>query len=537
MALALGLAAAAFLAGCSDDTDLFSESLGGVFGSRADFGGIVVADEPRAAVAARDVLQAGGNAADAAVTLYFTLAVTLPSSASLGGGGMCLIHDPQAKKVEALDFMPRAAAEGGLAVPASARAMGALHARFGRLPWAQLLGGPEQMARLGVPTSRALARELATAGEGLLRDEAMRSIFAPHGHLLEEGEPLQQIELASVLAQLRQRGAADLNTGHLATTFVDAVRAMGGSIDVASMRDTTPRFVAPVRLPVGNHVLDAAPPPAAGGALALELIAMLTGPRHYADASDAEKPHLLVEAMKRAFADRARWMRPDGSSSEPAEAIVAPEHAAALMQDYSPDQATPISALPAAPVGGPENPWATGFVVADREGRAVACNVTLNQLFGTGRMVPGMGIVVAPAPGDQGAGAIDLGPMLLVNEHTGAFYYGAAASGGTTAPTAMAQVFLRSVIGKQPLSAAIAAKRLHHNGEPDIVFVEPGESPEVLDALHRLGHRTEEAQIIGRVAAVWCSGGMQAKTETCQAMSDPRADGLALLLLNDESGS
>ncbi len=536
MVLAAGLAAAV-LGGCSDGLEFLGGNLGGVFGSREDFGGIVVADEPRAAVAARDVLQAGGNAADAAVALYFTLAVTLPSSASLGGGGVCLVHDPQAKKVEALEFMPRAAADSDLAVPASARAMGALHARFGRLPWAQLLGGAEQMARLGVPASRALARELATAGEALLQDDSMRRVFAPRGHLLEEGEPLQQIELASVLAQLRQRGAADLNAGHLATIFVDAVHAMGGRLDVASMRAMTPAFVAPVRLPVGDHVLDAPPPPAAGGALALELIAMLTEGRDYAGAPAAEKPHLLAEAMKRAFADRARWMRPDGSSGEPAEAVVAAERATALMQDYSPDRPTPVSALPAAPVGGPENPWATGFVVADRAGQAVACNVTMNDLFGTGRMAPGTGIILAPAPGRHGTGALDLGPLLLVNEHTGVFYYGAAASGGTTAPTAMAQVFLRSVAEGRPLAEAIAAKRVHHNGEPDMVFVEPGESREVVDALQRLGHRTEEAQIIGRVDAVWCAGGMQVKTETCQAVSDPRADGLALLLLTGESGS
>jgi gamma-glutamyltranspeptidase/glutathione hydrolase len=487
-------------------------------------------------VAARDVLEAGGNAADAAVALYFALAVTFPSSASLGGGGACLIHVADAKKVEAIDFMPRASAEGRLAVPGSVRGMGALHARYGSLPWAQLLGAAEQMARLGTPTSRALARELATAEAAIMQDAGIRAVFAPGGRLLAEGEPLQQIELASVIAQIRQRGASELNSGHLANTFVDAVGSIGGRISMDSMRGAAPQFVDALSVPWGDHVLATTPPPAAGGALAVELIEMLSKGRDYAGASEAEKPHLLVEAMKRAFADRGRWMQPGGDSADPPETIVAADRVAALMEGYSPEAPTPVSALPSAPAGGPENPWATGFVTVDRTGLAVACNFTMNDLFGTGRMAPGTGIIIAPAPGPDGASAADLGPLMVVNANTGGFYYAAAASGGTTAPTAMAQVFLHGWAEEHSLADAVGAKRLHHNGEPDAVFYEPGESEPVLEALQKMGHKIQPVQIIGRVNAVWCPGNIVRKPETCQASADPRADGLALLLLN-ESGS
>jgi gamma-glutamyltranspeptidase/glutathione hydrolase len=336
-----------------------------------------------------------------------------------------------------------------------------------------------------------------------------------------------------VLGQIRQRGAGEFYSGALAKSFVAAVRSIGGDLSIDALRAVTPQFLDPVRMPVGDHVLNVAPPPAAGGIYAAELIRMLTSARDYEAASEAEKPHLLVEAMKRAIADREGWMRPDGSSSVDPATLVSAEHAAALMQDYSPDRPTPVASLPTPPVARPENPWATGFVVVDRRGQAVACNLTMNMLFGTGRMAPGTGIFLAPAPGAGGASDVDLGPIMLVNEHTGGFHYAAVGSGGTTAPTAMAQVFLANVLAETGIADAIGARRLHHNGDPDIVFHEPGEPPARLDILKAMGYRTEQVEILGRVNAVSCSGGIARKPQTCQAASDTRANGLALLLLSD----
>ncbi|MHB1060231.1 MAG: gamma-glutamyltransferase, partial [Rhodanobacter sp.] len=166
----------------------------GIIGSVEGFAGAAVADEPRAVLVGRDVLSAGGTAADAAVAMYFTLAVTLPSEAGLGGGGVCLIHDPQAKTTEALDFLPRAAPEGGVALPGNVRGMAALHARHGALRWEQLLTAAESLARFGTPMSRALAREAATAVDRLRADPELREIFfKPDGTLLDEGDNLRQV--------------------------------------------------------------------------------------------------------------------------------------------------------------------------------------------------------------------------------------------------------------------------------------------------------------------------------------------------------
>jgi len=516
------MAAALLLAGCA----AAQRSGAGADG----FAGAVAADEPRAALVARDVLSDGGNAADAAVALYFALSVTLPSTAGLGGGGVCLIHDPENGRTEALDFLPRAAAGGPVAVPANLRGMAALHARYGRLRWARVLSPAENLARFGTRVSRALAREIATAGDKLLADPGVRDVFTdPDGRLLEEGDTLRQVELAAILARVRQKGVGEFYTGQTGMQLAQAAQSIGAPLTAADLRASAPAFRETVRVPFRNHVLHAAPPPAAGGPVTVQLVRMLTEARDIADAStEADRAHLFIEASARALEAREGWMTASGDSAEPVAELVSEERAEALMKGYDFEAAAAVSG-PETEVRRPENPWATGFAVADGQGMAVACNVTMNDLFGSGRMAPETGIILAPAPADRPA-SVALGPMLLVNEPTGRFFYAAAASGGPVAPTAMADVFLRAAVEKQSLEAAIAAKRLHHNGSPDIVFHEPGESQDRLAALARRGYALREAGILGRVDAIWCPGGLPQQPESCEARSDPRGHGLATIL-------
>src|SRR5262245_56921221 len=123
------------------------QQVSGAIGSAEGFAGAVVADEPRAVLAARDALAAGGSAGDAAVALYFTLAVTLPSSAGLGGGGVCLVYAPDSERPYVLDFLPRASADGSIGLPGNVRGMAMLHAEYGRIRWMQLLAPAEDLAR------------------------------------------------------------------------------------------------------------------------------------------------------------------------------------------------------------------------------------------------------------------------------------------------------------------------------------------------------------------------------------------------------
>ncbi len=503
----------------------------GIIGSVEGFAGAVAADEPRAATIARDVLSAGGTAADAAVALYFAMAVTLPSSASLGGGGVCIVHDPENRVTEAIDFMPRPAAAGRVGIPSVARGMAALHARYGRLRWEQLLVSAENLARFGTPMSRALAREVATAGDALLADPSTRRVFtAEDGTLLDEGDPLKQPELASVLQQIRQKGAGELYSGVAARTLAQAAESIGAPLTIADLRASIPQWRETVQVPWGDNILHFAPPPASGGLAAAELFRILTEAGDFAAASAPERAHLFVEAAKRVFVDRERWMAPDGGAKEPPATVASGDRADALMATYDSNRATPVETLQPGLAGRPENPWAASFVVADHDGNAVACNVTMNELFGTARMAPGTGILLAPAPNARGAGAISLGPVIMSNTPNGGFYFAGAASGGGTAISALARVMVGVLDADESLDDAMRAPRVHHNGFPDIAFHEPGEDPAALAALAERGHRVEELGIIGRVEAIWCPDSLQGNESTCKVATDPRVDGLAVVL-------
>jgi len=501
----------------------------GVIGAAEGFAGIAVADEPSAVLAARDVLAAGGSAADAAVALYFGLAVAMPSTAALGGGGVCIVHDQENKTTEVLDFLPRAAPEGRVALPAAVRGMAALHARFGKLRWEQDLAGAENMARFGVPTSRALAQELETARDQISGDpEMMRIFFRPDGTTLREGDPLRQDLLASSLTQLRIRGAGEFYNGPLGRTLTDGAQALGAPLTMEALRAVKPQFLPAITVPFDGHDIYLAPPPAAGGILFGEIVAMLTEARDFDGADPGERPHLIVEASKRAFIDRARWMQPAGDSTEDAQMLVGEDHARSLMQSYDPNRATPAASI-GAMQRSPENPWATGFVTADGDGNAVACAVTMNNLFGAGRMAQGTGILLAPAPNDRGAGYRALGPMIVADDYNGAVYFAGAASGGETAPTALAQVLLHTYYGGQTLIQSEAVPRYHHNGDPDVVFYETDAAPAALQSLAQRGHQLEPIDIIGRVSAFWCPKSLRTDGNACQASADPRGFGMAVV--------
>ena len=200
------------LAGCGTG----SQPLG-VVGHVADSAGGAVADEPTAALVARDILSAGGNAADAAVALYFALAATYPVAAGIGGGGVCVAYDARGNRTGTIDFSlarmaGSAGAKPGIAPPGNVRGMAALHARFGRLRWARLVQPGERIARFGHRISRALARSIAANAARLRRDERARAaFFRPDGSPLREGDRLEQVTLATVIGQLRFQGAGALH--------------------------------------------------------------------------------------------------------------------------------------------------------------------------------------------------------------------------------------------------------------------------------------------------------------------------------------
>jgi gamma-glutamyltranspeptidase/glutathione hydrolase len=496
----------------------------GVIGSIEGFAGAAIADDPRAVTAARDVLVAGGSAADAAVAIYFTLAVTLPSSAGLGGGGICLVHEPGAERPIALDFLPRAAADGSFGLPGNVRGMAVLQSKYGRLKWNQLLGPAEDLAR-GSATGRALAHDLATVGTALLENAEMGRIYGrADGSIVEMGDGLQQLDLAATISLIQRDGAGAFYGGPLSLRLASGAQSIGLPLEGGVLRAVQAQTVDALTVNVGERAAYFAPPPADGGLLRAELLALLLQGGAYAAAADSDRPHLLVEAVKRAFADRAAWSQAGAVDGASAAALLSPGHLQSLMQGYNPGAASAVDVAAAAASEG-EDPGSSGFVVADRDGLAVACEVTMNRLFGVRRVVPGTGVILA-APPQSG---MPLGPMMAVSPQRESVDFAATASGGSAGASALVSVFLDSALRGRSLDDALAAKRVHDSGAPDTVLYEEGMDAAVVAGLSQRGHAVQPSGPLGQVNALWCADGLPNHPGSCQARNDPRASGLAII--------
>ena len=427
------------------------------------FLGGVVADEPRAALAAREVLSSGGNAADAAVALGFALSVTLPSRAGLGGGGACLAYSPARDSVnagvpEAVLFTPRAPAnvagnaDRPAAVPMLPRGLFALHARYGRRPFETLIAPAEQMARFGIPVSRAFVRDLQVVAGPLLADPNARAVFAQNGAPLTEGDRLLQPDLGSTLAQIRVSGVGDFYQGALARRIQQASPLAGGPVSVADLRASLPDLSPALTIRNGRDNVSFLPPPADGGLAAAAAFMVL---QRDPNASDA--------AQARALAVVARWRAGGGDPQ------------ALLAADVPP---APAPALPAS----------TTFLTLDREGNAVACALTMDNLFGTGRVVPGMGFLLAASP------AVAPVPLLAAaiawNQNIHAFRAETGGSGQEGAGLAAAAAMMNTLRGDQPMPVPVP--------EP------------------------------GRANVIACSRYLPGSERSCGWATDPRGFGLAL---------
>jgi gamma-glutamyltranspeptidase / glutathione hydrolase len=435
MLLALTLACAS-----CDTVDKAASSVGNLFGGGQSgpqpgqagyvkgFLGGVVADEPRAALVAREILSAGGSAADAAVALGFALSVTLPSRAGLGGGGGCIAYSPDSKSVnngvpEAVMFLPAPGASGAgadrpAAVPMMARGLYLLHARYGKLPFESLIVPAEQLARFGTPAPRALVRDLALVAGPLLADPNARAVFSQNGAPLTEGQPLVQTDLAATMSRMRVEGVGDLYTGALARRIEQASPLAGGPITMADLRGALPKLAPAIVLPQDHDSVAFLPAPADGGLGAAAAFGVLT-----------RDPSALGGAAARALAVVARW-RAGGIDGETVL------HTADL----------PVQSLPPLPAS-------TSFVTLDKDGNSVACSVSMDNLFGTGRVLPGLGILLAASP------SVVPSPLYAAaiawNEHVHAFHAAVAGSGQEGASMAVAVGMLDALRTDRPMAIPV----------------------------------------------------------------------------------
>lgn len=533
-----GLSLAALLVvGCSNPFNDEPEVKRGTIGFLSGALGVISVEEPQSALIARDILSSGGSAADAATAMAFALTATMPSAASLAGGGMCIVRDRRGDIPDVVDFLPRAAQvpSGGTArpsaIPAMPRGIFLMHSKYGNLKWEQVIAPAENLARFGFQISRAFASDLGKVSDPLLRDKVAAQVFRRQdGKIVGEGDALRQSDLAVALGRIRLRGVGQFYSGSEAQRFVEAVEAAGGSLTIEELRNYRPTFRAPISFPwEKNTVWHFAGPPAAGGAVAAEMMAILMHDKRFEFADTDEREHLIAEAAKIAFVNRMKNMQPDGSYSADASKFVQEDYLDATQERIKDDTVIALNQLTTNPVNWPETPAAVSFAVMDTFGGAAACTLTLNNIFGTGRMIPGYGSMLAAAPDDRGRTYTPLGPALLTSEYHNHAYMASAGTGGVTAPTAMINVIARAATGPLTLRDAMKEPRVHYAGTPDKVFVEAEMPAERIEALKKKGHSVALTKSIGVVTAVYCPSGVpNERGVVCTSASDPRGHGIAL---------
>ncbi len=462
------------LAGCEATRNATNAVLGapavpsGTPGFVRGFLGGVATEEPVAAAVARDILSAGGNAADAAVAAGFALTVTLPSRVGLGGGGACILYDARRNDPEALVFLPGPRsgippnADRPAALPLMARGLFAVQARMPRgRPFEELIAPAEQLARFGTPMSRALYNDLIAVQAPLFADPQARAVFAtPDGRPVQVGDRFQNPPLGGTLTALRVAGVGDLHQGALARRIEEASGQIGaGTISVAEMRAALPQVVRPIFVDTraGDRIAFL-PPPADGGLAAAAAFQALQANQR------------LEEAQARALAVAAAWRQRGGGDPQ------------ALLAE---------AGLPGGLAG--DLPASAGLMVFDREGNAVSCAFTMNNLFGTGRIAPGMGFLMAAAPHIGRVQPPLLAAAVAWNPNLRAFRMAAAGSGQDGAAMAVAG----------PLAAQLLRNA---NAEASVQIVpEPGRS---------------QIGVCPRYLPGWPA--------LCSTLSDPRGAGVAM---------
>ena len=313
---------------------------------------------------------------------------------------------------------PVTGADRPAAVPTMARGLFLLHARYGATPFESMVSSAEQLARFGVPVSRALAKDIALVATPLLADPGSRAVFSQDGLPLTEGQMLRQPDLGGTLAQIRVAGVGDMYQGMLARRIEQASAMAGGPVRFSDLHAALPKLASPLTRRFHNDSVAFLPPPADGGLAALAAFNAL-----------ADNPNDTAAAAAHYLAVIARF-REGGVT--PAAALAAKD-------------------LPA--VGASPFPASTSFVTMDRAGNAVVCAVTMDNLFGTGRILPGLGFLGAASPAAVPPPLLSAG--LVWNDNLKAFRAAAGGSGQAGGPLAVAVALINTLKTRRPLDVPV----------------------------------------------------------------------------------
>ena len=494
--------------------------------------GLVVAQEERAARIGIEFLDRGGNAVDAAVAVGFAMAVTYPRAGNIGGGGFMVIYLARDNRDLAIDYRetaPAAASETmfldaqgnadpeksrdsalSVGVPGTVAGLALAHAKYGsgKFTLAELIAPAIDLAEKGFQVEDDLADSLPQARERLKRWPATTAIFFNGDQPMREGERLIQLDLADTLRAIAKDGPDAFYRGRTAAQIAGAVVKAGGIMSKDDLANYRPIERAVVRGSYRGYDIISAPPPSSGGVHLIEMLNILEG-YDLARLSREESLHDMIEAMKRAYADRAVFMGDPDSVKIPVDGLTSKAYAKSLRANIGP-RSTPPAEIRPGTAAEFEGRNTTHFSVIDRDGNAVSNTYTLNFSYGLGLVAEGTGVLLnnelddftskpgtanayglvgynanLPGPGKRPLSSMT--PTIVMKD--GKPFLITGSPGGSRIISAVLQVIVNAIDFEMPIGQAVSAPRLHQQWQPEDVYVEPGFAPDALDALEKRGHK------------------------------------------------
>jgi gamma-glutamyltranspeptidase/glutathione hydrolase len=528
---------------------------------------MVASSSPIASQVGVDILKKGGNAVDAAVAVGFALAVTHPAAGNLGGGGFMVIRlaNGRATTIDFREVAPKAATRdmyldakgdatdksrvGPLAVgvPGSVAGLALAEQEYGTLKLADVMAPAIDLAANGFVLSDRLAHSLASARPLFETFPASAAKFLKNDQPYQPGDRFAQPDLARTLRLISEHGASAFYRGPIAQQIAAEMRAHGGLIATADLADYKPVERQPIEGTYRGYGLISMPPASSGGIALVELLNILEGYPIAKDGFNTPKTiHLMVEAEKRVYADRSKWMGDTAFFHVPTGGLTSKAYAASLRAGIDPNHATPSSAIaPGEPIAY-ESTQTTHYSVVDADGSAVAVTTTLNGGFGNGEVVAGAGFLLnnemddfSAKPGTPNmfgltggeANAIQPGKRMLSSMSPTIVTKGdkvflvLGSPGGSRIITTVLQVIVNVIDHGMNLQQAVDAPRFHHQWLPDDIRIErKGFPPSLVQALEKMGYQVKAESDMGDVEAIE----IDPKTGMRDGAADPRAGGKAV---------
>jgi gamma-glutamyltranspeptidase/glutathione hydrolase len=529
---------------------------------------MVVTGDPIATRIGLEVLKRGGNAVDAAVTIGFVMAVTNPRAGNIGGGGFMLIYGAKTGEVICIDYREKAPAAAqrdmfldakgdvdtersrfshhSAGVPGTVAGFAAALHRGGTISLAEALGPAIKLAEEGFIVSRAFSRSVKARADLLRRWPSTRKVFfKADGTFYEGGDLFVQKDLARTLRLIAEKGVKAFYRDEIAEAIVKEMQRHGGLITKSDLVAYKPVARKPVHGTYRSHDIYSMSPPSSGGVHIVQILNILEGyDLETSGHNSAATIHLMAEAMRRAYADRSKYLGDPDFFEVPIDWLTSKGYAAQLRTRISTTRATPGLAVQPGVPSGHESNDTTHYAVVDREGNAVSNTYTLNFSFGSGILVEGAGFLLnnemddfSAKPGAANAYGLvggkanavepnkrmlsSMSPTIVLKD--GKPYLVTGSPGGSRIITTTLQVILNVIDHQMNIQEAVNASRVHHQWIPDEIRIEEGVSPDTVKILGDMGHRVAVKETMGAASSIL----IDQELNILYGVSDPRRPGLA----------